>query len=150
RPADIYALGAILYEMLSGRPPFKADTREMTILQVMTEEPVPPTRHSPDLPRELEAICLKCLEKEPGQRYSSAEALADDLHRWLAGEPLSIAATSDEERHARWAKRIGYEILGLLGRGRTGFVYKARQLSLNRLVTLKLLPMQAMPDPAET
>ena len=147
--ADIYALGAILYEMLSGKPPFKADTREMTIYQVMTEEPAPPTKHRVDVPSELEAICLKCLEKEPAQRYPSAEHLAEDLKRWLSGEAISITITSDEERHARWAKRAGYEVSELLGWGRTGYVYKARQLSLNRLVTLKLLPIQTHPNPEE-
>jgi serine/threonine protein kinase len=147
--ADIYAIGAILYEMLTGRPPFKAETRELTIFQVMSDDPLPPTRHRLDVPRDLEAIGLKCLEKDPALRYANAEALADDLGRWRAGEPISIAATTDEDRHVRWAKRIGYEILELLGCGRTGFVYKARQISLNRLVTLKLLPAPANPDLVE-
>ncbi len=147
--ADIYAIGSILYEMLSGRPPFKADTREMTIFQVITEDPVPPTHHRSDVPAELEAICLKCLEKEPLDRFATAEALADDLRRWLNGEPISIAVTTEEDRHSRWARRVGYEIMDLLGCGRTGYVYKARQLSLNRLVTLKLLPAPAHLDKGE-
>ncbi len=146
--ADVYALGAILYETLTGRPPFLAATRELTICQVLFDEPLPPSRLQADVPGELEAICLKCLAKEPARRYADAEALAEDLRRYLAGEPISITAEGIFDWHVRWARQAGYEILELLACGRTGFVYKARQVRLNRTVTLKLLPATPQSDAA--
>ncbi|MCI0457082.1 MAG: bifunctional serine/threonine-protein kinase/formylglycine-generating enzyme family protein [Gemmataceae bacterium] len=102
---DVYALGAILYELLSGRPPFRAESAWETITQVMTEEPLPPTRLYSKLPRDLETICLKCLRKERDQRYPSAQALADDLHRFLEGEPIQARPIPPWERALKWAKR---------------------------------------------
>jgi hypothetical protein len=91
--ADIYALGAILYECLTGRPPFSAEDTVQLLIKVVEEEPVPVRRCVPGVPRDLDAICLKCLRKEPGARYTSAEELAEDLARFLNGEPVTARGT---------------------------------------------------------
>jgi serine/threonine-protein kinase len=96
-PADIYGLGAILYQTLTGRPPFRGKTQSETREQVRTRPPLPPSRLRRGLSPDLEAICLKCLEKTPEERYPSAEALAEDLERWLRGVPI---------RRLRWDQRI--------------------------------------------
>src|SRR5262249_30597191 len=130
---DVYALGAILYELLSGRPPFCAKTTMETLQEVQSRDPLPLTRWRVKVPRDLEVICLKCLEKEPRKRYAGAEALADDLRHFLNAEPIMARPVTTWERAAKWAKRrpalaallvvSGLSVLSLLV---VSLVYNAR------------------------
>jgi tetratricopeptide (TPR) repeat protein len=113
---DVYALGAILYQLITGRPPFKAATPLDTVLQVLSEEPVPVRRLQPKVPRDLETVCHKCLHKDPRRRYASALALAEDLRRFREGEAVVARSVGVGERAARWARRrpAAAALVGLL------------------------------------
>jgi serine/threonine-protein kinase len=112
---DVYALGAILYQALTGRPPFQGATPAATLEQLRGREPVPPGRVRPKLSRDLEAVCLKCLEKEPARRYLSAEALADDLGRWLEGKPTAVRPLGRARRVLWWLRRRPRRVAAALG-----------------------------------
>jgi serine/threonine-protein kinase len=130
---DVYSLGAILYEMLTGHPPFRGESSLETLQLVTTQEVLPPRRLQPKVPRDLETICLKCLRKEPARRYVSASELAEDLRRFAAGEPIRARPAGRVERFAAWCRRHpGVAILAallvlVLSAGLAGVTWKWRE-----------------------
>jgi WD40 repeat protein/predicted Ser/Thr protein kinase len=138
RYSDVYALGGILYHLLTARPPFQADSLEVIVSQVLTVEPVSPRLLDPTVPRDLETICLKCLEKEPSRRYATAQALADELGRFLRGIPILARPVSRPERAWRWCQRkpalataVGAVVL-VAAVGFAGIVSQWRRAELQR------------------
>jgi WD40 repeat protein len=153
---DVYSLGAILYELLTGQPPFRAETPLDTLMQVVEREAPRPRALNPAVPRDLETICLKCLEKDPARRYGSAQELAEDLERWQAGEPVSARPAGIGERAVKWARRrpaaaalvgaVAVSLAGLLTLG--GLWYQAELDAANERAVRDRAVAQAAIDRA--
>ncbi|AMV20695.1 serine/threonine-protein kinase [Planctomyces sp. SH-PL14] len=147
--ADLYSLGAILYELLCGRPPFRGDSWNRTVEQVLNEEPLPPSRWKGDVPRDLESICLKCLEKDPLGRYASAGELAADLERFLDGREIAAVPLDEQERLRRLAARDGVRLVAEIGRGPGSTVYRALQGPLQQMVAVKVFAAEERREAGE-
>jgi serine/threonine-protein kinase len=164
--ADVYSLGAILYECLTGQPPFKAESALETLRQGQEAAPVPPRQRDRRVSRDLETICIHCLEKEPGRRYASAEALAEDLERWLAGRPVKVRPVGPFGRTWRWGRRhpllaagvaalVLTVLLGLVGATAVAVAREERRQRIEkgmdefaRIKQLSGCVMEAAEDPA--
>jgi serine/threonine-protein kinase len=143
--ADVHALGVVLYELLTGRPPFAAESAAEALVRVVHQEAVPPRRLRPDVPRDLDTVCLKCLRKQPAERYGSALALADDLRRFLAGEPVLARPVGPLERVWRWCCRhprealLAAAALALLLVAGGAVLWRARERERQRAETTRLV-----------
>jgi serine/threonine-protein kinase len=127
--SDVYSLGAILYELLTGRPPFREDSPMDTLMQVLSREPTLPRQLSREVPRSLELVCLKCLAKSPDARYTSADALADDLEHYLKGESLAVRPPNPLVRFWLWSRREP----ALAGRLAVLGIFAAVEMMINSL-----------------
>ena len=147
---DVYALGAILYELLTGRPPFREDSAVATLRKVLDDDPPDPRALAPTAPRDLAAVAVKCLAKAPGQRYESAAALADALERWLAGEATHARPPGLLETAGRWVRRnaaaaLGVGTVGVLWGGAAGIAVAASpSLGRELLVPPEVSPLNAV------
>ena len=152
--SDIYALGAVLYELLTRRPPLCGDTDRGTLHQILMQEPIPPSRLAPDVSRDLDAICLKCLEKQPADRYATATELAGDLDRFLNGQPTNVRPLGPMRRMVKWARRrpaiaalTGVLCASMLTILIGSFVYSSRlRYSLDEASQQRALAEQAVQD----
>lgn len=137
--SDVYSLGAILYHLLTGRPPFVGESLEMILAQLLHHEPVRPCLLKPDLPRDLETICLKSLNKEPHLRYATAQALADDVRRWLRNEPIRARPVSTIQKLILWCRRrpamaaLVAALLAVAGTGLAGILWQWRRAEQHAL-----------------
>ena len=135
--SDVYSMGSILYQLLTGRPPFQGETLQDILLQVQNVEPVGPRRLRPNIPADLETICLKCLQKEPAKRYQTAADLAADLHAFLAGEPIKARPVGSVERAWLWCRRrpvlaaMGVALVLVAWFGLTGIFWQWRRAEAN-------------------
>ena len=140
RHTDIHALGVILYEMLTGHRPYTS------LEDVIGKQPGTPSESVANLSPAVEAVCMKCLEKVPADRYDSADELAEDLRRILNNKPVSVPALGEWERQEKWCQRVGYDEIEVITLGPRDIVYKAREKKLNRKVALKVLTGLSGPD----
>jgi WD40 repeat protein len=147
---DVYGLGAVLYALLTGRPPFLGDSTLETLEHVIEREPLPPSTSCPGIDRDLETICLRCLEKDPQRRYSSAEAVAEELERWLAGAPIVARPVGQTERVWRWCRRnpIATALIGsltlLLTVAIAAFIAGAKMRQATRQLSMDLMGRESI------
>ncbi len=141
--SDVYSLGATLYALLAGVPPIRGNRQGSTLVSILTEEPVPLRRHLPWLSRDLATICHKCLEKSPTMRYDSAGALADDLRRWMANEPIAARPPNVLRRTARWCRRNPKKSLLAVASLFAVFVVLFMQHHLRQIVAATNLRLEA-------